>query len=233
LWHNKRVRRRAGRNPATLVLIVFWIVTDLMTTKIKICGITNIEDAFFAVEAGVDALGFVFYKKSPRYVSPERVKQIISMLPPFVTTVGLFVNAGGEAIETTVLLSGINVIQLHGDETPEECDFASHPVIKAVRVKDAGSLAGIERYPVSALLLDAWSDQQYGGTGESFDWQLARNLTGQLPLILAGGLNPDNVAEAIRVVDPYAVDVSSGVEKSPGLKDHDKIHKFIQQVRRG
>ena len=204
-----------------------------MTTKIKICGITNIEDALFAAEAGADALGFVFYEKSPRYVSSETVKKIISMLPPFVTTVGLFVNAGGEAIETTVRLSGINVIQLHGDETPEECSFAPHPVIKAVRVKDAGSLAGVEKYPVSALLLDAWNDQQYGGTGESFNWQLARNLTGQLPIVLAGGLNPDNVAEAIRVVAPYAVDVSSGVEKSPGEKDHDKIRKFIQQVRQG
>jgi len=204
-----------------------------MTTKIKICGITNIEDALFAAEAGADALGFVFYEKSPRYVSSETVKKIVSMLPPFVTTVGLFVNAGGEAIETTVRLSGINVIQLHGDETPEECDFAPHPVIKAVRVKDAGSLAGVERYPVSALLLDAWNDRQYGGTGESFNWQLARNLTGQLPIILAGGLNPDNVAEAIRVVAPYAVDVSSGAEISPGKKDHDKIRKFIQQVRQG
>ncbi len=222
-----------GRNPVTLVLIVFWAVTDSMTTKIKICGITNIEDAFFAVEAGADALGFVFYEKSPRYASPETVKQIISVLPPFVTTVGLFVNATIETIEQTMQMTGINIIQLHGDETPEECDFASHPVIKAVRVKDAGSLAGIERYSVSALLLDAWSDQQYGGTGESFDWQLARNLTGQLPLILAGGLNPDNVVEAIRVVKPYAVDVSSGVEKSPGKKDHDKIRKFIQQVRQG
>ena len=204
-----------------------------MTTKIKICGITNIEDALFAAEAGADALGFVFYEKSPRYVSSETVKKIVSMLPPFVTTVGLFVNAGGEVIETTVRLSGINVIQLHGDETPEECGFAPHPVIKAVRVKDAGSLAGVEKYPVSALLLDAWNDQQYGGTGESFNWQLARNLTGQLPIILAGGLNPDNVAEAIRVVAPYAVDVSSGVEISPGKKDHDKIRKFIQQVRQG
>ncbi len=204
-----------------------------MTTKIKICGITNIEDALFAAEAGADALGFVFYEKSPRYVSSETVKKIVSMLPPFVTTVGLFVNAGVEAIETTVRLSGIDVIQLHGDETPEECGFAPHPVIKAVRVKDAGSLAGVEKYPVSALLLDAWNDQQYGGTGESFNWQLARNLTGQLPIILAGGLNPDNVAEAIRVVAPYAVDVSSGVEISPGKKDHDKIRKFIQQVRQG
>lgn len=204
-----------------------------MTTKIKICGITNIDDALFAVEAGADALGFVFYEKSPRYVLPETVQQIISVLPPFVTTVGLFVNASAETIEPTLRMTGINVIQLHGDESPEQSVFSSSSVIKAIRVKDADSLAGIERYPVSALLLDAWNDQQYGGTGESFDWQLARKLTGKLPLILAGGLNPDNVAEAIRVVAPYAVDVSSGVEISPGRKDHDKIRKFIQQVRQG
>ncbi|MCK5826020.1 MAG: phosphoribosylanthranilate isomerase [Desulfuromusa sp.] len=204
-----------------------------MTTKIKICGITNLEDALFAAEAGADALGFVFYEKSPRYVLPETVQQIISVLPPFVTTVGLFVNAGIDVIERTMQMTGINVIQLHGDESPEESRFSSASVIKAVRVKDAGSLAGIERYRVSALLLDAWNDQQYGGTGETFDWQLARSLAGKLPLILAGGLNPDNVAEAIRMVNPYAVDVSSGVEESPGHKDHDKIHKFIQQVRQG
>ncbi len=206
---------------------------SMVKTRIKICGITNQEDALYAVAAGADALGFVFYEKSPRYVLPETVQQIVSQLPPFVTTVGLFVNAGVDVIEQTVQLTGINVIQLHGDESPEECRFSATPVIKAVRVKDADSLAGIERYRVSALLLDAWNDQQYGGTGESFDWQLARNLTGELPLILAGGLNPDNVAEAIRVVNPYAVDVSSGVEVSPGEKDHHKIHKFIQQVRQG
>ena len=206
---------------------------SMVKTRIKICGITNQEDALCAVAAGADALGFVFYEKSPRYVLPETVQQIVSQLPPFVTTVGLFVNAGVDVIEQTVQLTGINVIQLHGDESPEECHFSATPVIKAVRVKDADSLAGIERYRVSALLLDAWNDQQYGGTGESFDWQLARNLTGELPLILAGGLNPDNVAEAIRVVNPYAVDVSSGVEVSPGEKDHHKIHKFIQQVRQG
>ena len=206
---------------------------SMVKTRIKSCGITKQEDALCAIAAGADALGFVFYKKSPRYVLPETVQQIISLLPPFVTTVGLFVNAGVDVIEQTVQRTGINVIQLHGDESPEECRFSSTPVIKAVRVKDADSLAGIERYRVSALLLDAWNDQQYGGTGESFNWQLVRNLTGPFPLILAGGLNPDNVAEAIRVVNPYAVDVSSGVETSPGEKDHNKIRKFIQQVRQG
>ncbi len=200
-------------------------------TRIKICGITNRGDALFAVDAGADALGFVFYEKSPRYVIPETVRQIISDLPPFVTTVGLFVNAAPETILQTMRTAGLNVIQLHGDETPEDCCLEPYQVIKAVRVKDADSLVGIDNYPVSALLLDAWSDQQYGGTGESFDWQLAKAMTGRLPLILAGGLNPDNIVQAIETVNPYAVDVSSGVEERPGHKDHNKVREFIQQVR--
>ena len=204
---------------------------SMATIRVKICGITNLEDAQCAVAAGADALGFVFYEKSPRYVSPEKVGQIVSELPPFVTTVGLFVNAAPDIIRQTMQMAGLRIIQLHGDEAPEDCRLNPYPVIKAVRVKGADSLAGIENYHVSALLLDAWNDQQYGGSGESFDWQLARKLTGRLPVILAGGLNPDNVAEAIRVVNPYAVDVSSGVETSPGRKDHNKIRKFIQQVR--
>lgn len=203
----------------------------MATTRIKICGITNLDDALCAVAAGADALGFVFYEKSPRYVLPEKVREIISALPPFVTTVGLFVNATPETINQTILTSGLAVIQLHGDEAPEACRKNRYPVIKAVRVKNADSLVGIDNYHVSALLLDAWSDQQYGGTGEIFNWQLAKKLTGSLPLILAGGLTPDNVAEAIRVVNPYAVDVSSGVEESPGRKDHNKVREFIQQVR--
>ncbi|MDX2494271.1 MAG: phosphoribosylanthranilate isomerase [Desulfuromusa sp.] len=203
----------------------------MAATRIKICGITNLEDALCAVTAGADALGFVFYEKSPRYIHPEKVAQIVSELPPFVTTVGLFVNAAPDTVSQTMRMAGLRVVQLHGDELPEDCSFNPYPVIKAVRVKGADSLAAIGNYQVSALLLDAWSDQQYGGTGESFDWQLAKKLTGRLPIILAGGLNPDNVAQAIQVVNPYAVDVSSGVEESPGHKDHNKIRKFIQQVK--
>ena len=203
----------------------------MATTRIKICGMTNLEDALCAVAAGADALGFVFYEKSPRYVSPEQVREIVSALPPFVSTVGLFVNAAPEMILQTMEMARLNVIQLHGDELPEACCFDSYPVIKAVRVKNADSLVGVDKYNVSAILLDAWNDQQYGGTGESFDWQLAKKLTGRLPLILAGGLNPDNVAQAIQVVNPYAVDVSSGVEEQPGRKDYKKVREFIQQVR--
>ncbi|MEE4252558.1 MAG: phosphoribosylanthranilate isomerase [Desulfuromusa sp.] len=204
----------------------------MAVTRVKICGITNLEDALCAVFEGADALGFVFYKGSPRYIRPEKAGEIISALPPFVTTVGLFVNAGSEIIQQTMQTAGLGVVQLHGDETPEDCCLDTYPVIKAVRVRDADSLADTGSYNVSALLLDAWNDQHYGGTGESFDWQLAKKLTGRTPLILAGGLRPENVAEAIRVVNPYAVDVSSGVEKSPGNKDHDKVRQFIQQVKK-
>ncbi len=202
-----------------------------MTTKIKICGITNIEDALFAANAGADALGFVFYPKSPRNVALEVVKEIVAALPPFITTVGLFVNATAETIRQTMLHTGLDTVQLHGDETPKDCCLPPHRVIKAVRVKGASSLVNVDQYKVSALLLDAWNDKHYGGTGESFDWQLAKQYTAQLPLILAGGLHPGNVAEAVAQVAPYAVDVSSGVEKQPGIKDHDKIYKFIQQVK--
>ncbi len=203
-----------------------------MTTKIKICGITNIEDALFAANAGADALGFVFYPKSPRNVAPEVVKEIVAALPPFVTTVGLFVNAPAETIRQTMLATGLDRVQLHGDESPQDCCLPPYRVVKAVRVKDAASLVGIADYQVSALLLDAWSDDHYGGSGESFDWQLAKQATGQSPLILAGGLDPANVAQAIATVNPYAVDVSSGVEERPGRKDHAKIKEFIKQVRR-
>ena len=202
-------------------------------TRIKICGITNREDALCAVDAGADALGFVFYEQSPRYLLPERVRDIVALLPPFVTTVGLFVNASADTIRQTMRMAGLGVVQLHGDESPEDCSLNLYPVIKAMRVRNADSLAGVDQYRVSALLLDAWNDQHYGGTGESFDWQLAKSLTARQPLILAGGLNPDNVAEAIRVVNPYGVDVSSGVEERPGHKDHTKLRKFIQQVRQG
>lgn len=201
-------------------------------TRIKICGITNIEDALCAIEAGADALGFVFYEKSPRYVTPFKVQRIVAALPPLVTTVGLFVNNSAETIRQTMALTRLQVVQLHGDESPEDCRLDPYQVIKALPVKNAESLRGAENYPVAALLLDAWSGKQYGGSGRSFDWQLAKLLTGEMPLILAGGLNADNVVAAIEQVRPYAVDVSSGVEASPGRKDREKISKFIEQVRR-
>jgi phosphoribosylanthranilate isomerase len=203
----------------------------MAATKIKICGITNVEDALQAVAAGADALGFVFYAGSPRCVAAEQVRAITDQLPPFISKVGLFVNETRAKIEQMMATAGLNLIQLHGDEQPEDCCFESYPVIKALRVKSADSLQGLEAYRTSALLLDAWSDEAYGGTGHSFDWQLLRSLSTERPLILAGGLEPQNVAVAIATVNPYAVDVSSGVELMPGRKDHDKVKEFIKQVR--
>ncbi len=200
-------------------------------TKIKICGITNLEDAMQAVEAGADALGFVFYARSPRYVTPAQVQKIVSELPPFVTKVGLFVNEPAQRIARSMAEARLDVVQLHGDERPVDCLLEPLPVIKALRVKDAASLAGAGQYQVSALLLDAWCDEHYGGTGKSFDWNLAKQLTGRRPLILAGGLKPENVSDAVRLVKPYAVDVSSGVEATPGKKDHSKVAEFICRVR--
>jgi phosphoribosylanthranilate isomerase len=199
--------------------------------RIKICGITSIEDALAAAASGVDALGFVFYAKSPRAVSPEQAATIIRCLPPFVTTVGLFVNADRVTIEATIATCGLDVIQLHGDESPQDCDYSGCRVIKALRIKDSASLERAADYEVSGLLLDAWSDQVYGGSGEVFDWHLLKDFASHHPVILAGGLTPENVADAIRQVRPYAVDVSSGVEKAPGEKDFLKVAEFIRQVR--
>ena len=200
-------------------------------TRVKICGITSVDDALVAVDAGADALGFVFYEKSPRVVSPAQAAAIIRRLPPFVSTVGLFVNAERVTIESTMLNCGLDVIQLHGDESPRDCLFPGHRVIKALRIKDAASLERAAGYEVSALLLDAWSARVYGGSGEVFDWTLLKDFAGRHPVILAGGLNPENVAQAIRQVRPYAVDVSSGIESSPGKKDLKKVAEFIRQVR--
>ncbi len=203
----------------------------MLATRVKICGITSSEDALAAVAAGADALGFVFYAKSPRAVSPEQAAAIIHSLPPFVTTVGLFVNAERARIESTVLGCGLDAIQLHGDESPQDCLYSGCRVIKALRIKDSASLERAADYEVSGLLFDAWSDRVYGGSGEVFDWHLLKDFASHHPVILAGGLNPENVADAIRQVRPYAVDVSSGVELSPGKKDLIKVAEFIRQVR--
>ena len=203
----------------------------MTATRVKICGITSSEDALAAVAAGADALGFVFYAKSPRAVSLAVVADIIQKLPPFISTVGLFVNEQRALIEETLSVCNLDVIQLHGDETPGDCLFPGQRVIKALRIKDAASLEHATDYDVSGLLLDAWSDQVYGGSGETFDWSLLKDFARSHPVILAGGLNPQNVADAIRQVRPYAVDVSSGIELSPGKKDLLKVAEFIRQVR--
>ena len=196
--------------------------------RVKICGMTNYGDARHAVDSGADALGFVFYPESPRYVSPDVARQIIAGLPPFVNCVGLFVNELPARIIETVTHCGLDLIQLHGDETPEQCSFPPHRVIKAVRVAQQGGTVPLPQFPVSALLLDALVPGKFGGTGKVCDWEFAAQLAAQQLIILAGGLTPDNVAAAVREVRPYAVDVSSGVEKSPGEKDPRKVSEFIR-----
>jgi phosphoribosylanthranilate isomerase len=199
--------------------------------KVKICGITNLEDALMAVEAGADALGFVFFRGSPRFISPEQAVAIIRNLPPFVQTVGLFVNEEEATVNRVADRCGLDLVQLHGEETPDYCDKISRRVIKAFRIKDAASLDGIENYRVAACLLDAWSPASHGGTGTTFNWDIAARVSSSQRIILAGGLTPDNVAEAVATVNPYAVDVSSGVESSPGIKDAALVSRFIRSCK--
>lgn len=202
-----------------------------VNVKVKICGITSLLDARAAVEAGADALGFIFYPKSPRHISIEAAAEIIRELPPFVSRVGVFVNSPPGEIELAHS-RGINVAQLHGDETSEFARALLLPVIKAARVKDRPSIEVLRGFPASTYLLDSYTPGQQGGTGEKFNWDLAieaRSLA--KPIILAGGLTPENVADAVAKVAPYAVDVSSGVESSPGVKDHQKIKNFIARAK--
>jgi len=202
--------------------------------KVKICGITSYDDASAAVEAGADALGFVFYDKSPRFINPVRAAGIISKLPPFIQTVGLFVNEDTEQVNWTADYCGLDIVQLHGDETPEDCLELKRRVIKAFRIQKIISIDPLEKYQdyqVSGYLLDAWSPDSYGGTGRTFNWELAQAAKQYGPVILAGGLTPENVAEAIRVVNPYGVDVSSGVESDLGKKDAEKVREFIRAAK--
>lgn len=184
-----------------------------------------------AVEAGADALGFVFFQGSPRYISPEKAAEVIRLLPPFVQTVGLFVN---EELATVNLLSdqcGLDIVQLHGEEPPEYCAAVKRRVVKAFRVKDVSSLDEMADYRVAACLLDAWSPAAHGGIGTTFNWDLAAMASAAHPIILAGGLTPENVALAVVTVKPYAVDVSSGVESRPGIKDPGLVSCFIRAAK--
>jgi phosphoribosylanthranilate isomerase len=204
-------------------------------TKIKICGITNLEDALQALELGADALGFVF-APSPRKILPEEAKKIIEKLPPLVVKVGVFVNQDRPWVKEQISRCNLDLLQLHGEETPEYCLFFHPlPVVKSFRIKDESSLEQIPPYlsAVKAFLLDTAGEGKPGGTGKVFRWELALEVQklGK-PVILAGGLNPENVRAAITMVRPYAVDVSSGVETSPGKKDYNKLRQFIQQVRK-
>ena len=200
--------------------------------KIKICGITNLEDAMAAAEDGADALGFIFYKKSPRYVEPSKAAEIIHQLPPFITPVAVFVNEREEKIRDIQFTTGIKVLQFHGDERPEFCDRFATRVIKAFQVKDKESIKHMAHYHVGAFLLDSYKDGERGGTGTIFDWHLAVVAKTFGRVVLAGGLTPENVAEAVKLVQPYGVDVAGGVEREKGLKDHAKLKKFITEVRR-
>jgi len=200
--------------------------------RIKICGITNLEDAIAATDYGADALGFVFHQKSPRNVTPETVTMIVSELPPYVTTVGVFVNEKKSEIEKIVRFTGLDVIQLHGSEPPEACKMC-RKVIKAIKVKDLTSLEPLNRYKVSAFLLDTYSPHTTGGTGRIFNWDIAIEAKKLGRIILAGGLTPDNVEDAIMWVMPFAVDVATGVEgNKKGKKDHKKLKLFIERARK-
>lgn len=194
-------------------------------TRVKICGITNVDDALAAVQCGADALGFVF-AESPRRIAPGEARKIISEIPPFVAAVGVFVDEPADQVWETALICRLDAFQFHGHESPGYCRSFDRKVIKAFRVKDRSVADEVAHYTVDAYLLDSSSG---GGTGRSFKWDLARGIENRV--ILAGGLTPENVGEAIRAVRPYAVDVSSGVECFSGKKDHHKIKKFIRYVR--
>ncbi len=203
-----------------------------MRTRIKICGITSIDDARTAAELGADAIGLVFYTPSPRNVGLEQARAIVAALPPFVTVVGLFVDPAPDQVESVLRGCSINVLQFHGNEAPDFCGSFGLPYIKAAWVRaDSDLLQYLSPYHAAqGWLLDAYHDQIYGGTGESFDWKLIpRDLA--RPVILSGGLTPDNVGAAVRQVRPWAVDVSSGVEAAKGVKDAAKIAAFVTGVK--
>lgn len=200
--------------------------------RVKICGITNMDDALCSIDAGADALGFVFHRSSGRYIDPEKAYGIISNLPPFVTTVGVFVNQDRDTIRSFRRISGIDTVQLHGNEDQDFCNNLGMNYIKAFRVKDRSSLDRIWYYNTNLVLLDSHSEDNYGGTGESFKWELVSGYNFKNKrFILSGGLNPSNVGQAVSFLHPDAVDVSSGVESRPGKKDHNKIKKFIEAVK--
>jgi phosphoribosylanthranilate isomerase len=201
-------------------------------TEIKICGITNPEDALFAAACGADALGFIFYRKTPRFIVPERAKEIIAMLPADVVRIGVFVNHGFDEIEKIRTLCALDMVQLHGDESPEFCRrFSPSEVIKAFSPRTEEDLSAIEAYPQTAVLVDARTPGLYGGTGATADWDLAGLVMKMRPLILAGGLNPENIGQAMASVSPAAVDINSGVETAPGKKDHRRIREIIDLIR--
>ncbi len=209
-----------------------------MRTRAKICGITRVEDVHAVANAGCDAIGFVFYPPSPRHVTLEQAEILIQSVPAYVQAVGLFVNSHADEIQAILNKIPLDILQFHGDETPEQCQAIAQQVgrrwYKAIQVKpDLDAVAEIQGYQdagASAVLLDAWHPDLKGGTGHSFDWDTFPKLN--IPLILAGGLNPDNIEQAILTTQAYAVDVSGGVESAKGIKDQQLIERFMQGVHR-
>jgi phosphoribosylanthranilate isomerase len=203
-----------------------------MSVVVKICGITNAADGIAAAQAGADILGFVFYEASPRFIRIEAAAGIIRQLPPFIVKAGVFVDAPSDLVVRAIGDCGLNLLQFHGSETPQYCTQFGLMSLKAFRVKDATSLELLKEYPTEAWLLDSYVSDKIGGTGAKFNWDLAREARDLgRPIFLAGGLTPSNVAEAVQRVQPYGVDVSSGVEAAPGKKDHDKVRAFITAAK--
>lgn len=201
--------------------------------RVKICGITSREDACAAVEAGADALGFIFVKGSPRWIEPEAAAVIAAELPPFVATVGVFVDRTAEAIESIVTSCGISLAQLHGNVPPDECGRLRIPYVKAIRIRSEDDLAGLYKYKQArAFLLDTYAADRLGGTGRTFPWEIAAKAAREARIILSGGLTAENIADAVVQVRPYAVDVCSGVEASPGRKDHRRVREFIDRAKK-
>ncbi len=204
-----------------------------VSPRIKICGITRVDDGLIAAESGVDAIGLVFYRKSRRYVTVEQAMEIVRALPPFVSVVGLFVDASDELIQSVLGAVPLSLLQFHGNEPETECARWGVRYIKAFRVRPDIAVAEMVAPYTTACgyLLDSYKAGEVGGTGESFDWDLIPHKLNK-PVVLAGGLSPDNIVQAVNRVRPYGVDVSSGVESQPGIKDHDKIKAFIKAAGR-
>ena len=207
-------------------------------TRIKVCGITTLEDAKEAIQIGVDAIGFIFAESSPRYISPEKAKEIAAQLPPFISLVGVFVDGDAVEVEEIIDYCGLTHVQLHGSEDPEYCQKLAQSatpcrLIKAFRVGPHTMAADFTPYEesVKGFLLDTYVKDQEGGTGKTFDWSIIESLRLKQPVLLAGGLGPDNVTEAIRAVRPFAIDVNSGVEDEPGRKNSDKLRQLVRLVR--
>ena len=203
----------------------------MLIVKVKICGLTNIDDAVAAMDMGADLLGFNFYPKSPRYVTPEKAESIINKLPAFIDTAGVFVNASVEQIHEINAVCRLDWVQLHGDEDPEFCrSLLSHSVktMKAIRVKDQKDIESADDFFTDAVLLDAFDPDKYGGTGLTFDWNVIGHISKRV--FLAGGINPDNAADAVKL-GVYGIDVCSGIEAHPGKKDHRKMKKLFDNIR--